>query len=138
MIVDPQELQAITQSWRVVRTLCESSHRQVQVPGGPFYNETRPEDSYNLPFVLAYAVLDEVLDALLRQGVFSCSKRRPTLKDLMDAARPHLPWRDFALVDTGKGARNKLAHKAVLLSKTECLRFVDAIERELVAWGIVR
>lgn len=55
----------------------------------------------------------------------------------MAASQSVLPWQDYDLVNGGKEARNNLAHDAVLTSKTDCLRFIDAVETELKAWGIV-
>ena len=135
MIRDQQTKSEIAQDWRVVRKLCESSHRQWMIPGAGMINETRPEDSYNLPLILAYAVLDRVLRELRDQGAFTCKTWK--LGEKMAASQNALPWQDYCLVDNGRDARNNLAHQAKLLSKADCLRFIDAIESELKAWGIV-
>jgi hypothetical protein len=55
----------------------------------------------------------------------------------MAASANLLPWRDYALVDTGKTARNDLAHEAKLVDKANCFRFIDAIEAELKAWNVL-
>jgi hypothetical protein len=109
------------------------------VPGvGGDINETPPEEFYNLPFVLAYAVLDQVLDALMDQGTFPTpGGRRPMLGAKMNASRAHLPWVDYSAVKTGRIARNKVAHDAKLRGRADCLGFVENVERELKAWGIV-
>ena len=135
MIRDQQTNSEIEQDWRVVRKLCESSHRQWMIPGAGIISETRPEDSYNLPLILAYAVLDRVLSELRDQGAFTCKTWK--LGKKMAASQNALPWQDYDLVDNGRDARNDLAHQAKLLSKADCLRFIDAIESELKAWGIV-
>ena len=46
MIKDPAVRQSIAKQWATIGRLCESSHRQSQIPGGPFINETPagPED----------------------------------------------------------------------------------------------
>jgi len=121
----------------VVRKFCASSHRQWLIPGDGVINETPPEDFYNLPFLLAYAVLDQVLDELMDQGVFQCVQKRPFLGDKMVVSRNRLPWLDYDLVDLGRKARNDLAHEAKLLGKSQCFAFIDAIEAELKAWGIL-
>ncbi len=135
MIRDRQAKSEIAQDWRVVRKLCEGSHHQWFVPGAGMINETRPEDSYNLPLVLAYAVLDRVLRELRDQGEFTCKAWQLGAK--MGASKNALPWQDYDPVDDGRDARNDLAHQAKLLSKADCLRFIDAVESELKAWGIV-
>ncbi len=69
MINDPTVRADIAKQWAAVKTLCRDSHRQAMV-GSVFINETPPEELYNLPLVLAYAVLDQVFDALIDQGTF--------------------------------------------------------------------
>ena len=137
MINDQGVKSAIARDWRVVRRFCEGSHRQWLSPGGGFINETPPEDFYNLPFLLAYAILDQVLDELLDQGAFQCHMKRPLLGDKMFASRELIPWRDYDLVNTGRRARNELAHEAKLLPRDQCFAFIDAIEAELKGWGIL-
>jgi hypothetical protein len=136
MIHDPQTRSEIAQEWGAVRKLCTGSHRQYQV-SGVFINETPPDSFYNLPFLLAYAVLDQVLAELIDQGTISCQKRRPLLGDKMAASQNAIPWQDYALVDRGRVARNELAHEAKLLTRTDCFAFIEAIENELSAWGVI-
>ncbi|MDO8336096.1 MAG: hypothetical protein Q7T74_04955 [Candidatus Saccharibacteria bacterium] len=59
------------------------------------------------------------------------------LGNKMVASRAFLPWQDYNTIDAGKNARNSLAHEAQLLSKTQCLMFIDGIDRELQAWGVL-
>jgi hypothetical protein len=98
-------------------------------------NETPPESFYNLPLVLAYAILDEVLSALIAQGVFAC--RDWKLGSKMVASKTKLAWQNYLLVDSGKTARNELAHRATLVERAHCLQFIEAIEVELRAWGVI-
>jgi hypothetical protein len=135
MIRDPQAKLEIARDWVVVRKLCEGSHLQWQSENGSVINESRPDDSYNLPLVLAYCVLDTCLDELVAQGVFSCATWK--LKPKMEASRGPLTWKDYHLVDTGRDRRNDLAHRAKLETKADCLRYVQAVEDELKGWGIL-
>ena len=105
MIRDPQARSEIAREWAAIRKLCTGSHRQSQLDGGLFINETPPENFYNLPFLLAYAVLDQVLAELIDQGTIHWQKRRPLLGDKMAASANALPWQNYALVDIGKTAR---------------------------------
>lgn len=100
------------------------------------FMETPPEVFYNLPLILAYCSLDEVLTTLSGQGLFPLPKGA-MLGTKMQRAKNVLPWIDYKAVVNGKRARNDLAHKAVLLSKTKCLRFVGVVERELRAWAVL-
>ena len=135
MIKDQQRLADIRQQWTTVAKLCQSPPPTYQSHGG-FVNETRPADSYNLPFVLAFAVLDQVFDSLIDQGEYACKSRQLGAK--MKTSEKVLPWKDYALVDAARMARNRLAHLADLRPKDECLKHVAAIESELKAWKILR
>jgi hypothetical protein len=138
MIHDATAKTEIVQQWIAVKALCRGSHRQYVVPGGTVINETPPDDFDNLPFILAYAVLDQVLDALMDQSAFPRPPgRRPMLGHKMSVSRAHLPWVDYKLVDEGKDARNRVAHDAALTDKKDCLRYIDGIEGELTSWGIL-
>lgn len=135
MINDPQVRAEITQQWAVVRRFCVGSHRQYLV-GGVFVNETPPEEFYNLPLILAFAVLDQVLTELINQGEIP-KPQRALLGARVLASSTVLQWINYALVDEGKTVRNKLAHEARLIGKLECLAFIEAIEVELKSWSIL-
>ncbi len=135
MIQDAAVRQSIVEQWATILRLCDPSHRQVQIPGGSFFNELRPGESYNVPLLLAYGALDQVLGQLIAEGRFISKARM--LGARMEASRDVLPWRDYSLVDEGKNRRNDLAHKGKLLSEADCLRYIKAIGAELKAWGVV-
>jgi hypothetical protein len=135
MIHDKKILSAISQQWKAVRKLCHSSHRQYIV-GGAVINETPPSESYNLPFVLAYAVLDQVLAELINEGTFQCAGRAQ-LGGRMEASKNVLPWQNYKHITNGRNDRNDLAHEAKLLDKNKCFEYIDAIETELKAWGVL-
>ena len=80
-------------------------------------------------------VLDEVLIELRDQGEFASKGRH--LGHRMRDSRGSLPWHDYPLVDSGKKARNDLAHKAIIAPIADCKKYVDAIEAELKAWGVL-
>lgn len=139
MINDSFLLYNICKSWEGVHKL-KYSHRLVTlIPGagligtGSFINS----DFWNLPFILSYSILDEVLIILKDQGVYQCNKRSPMLGKKMEASRNYIPWQDYDLVSDGRKARNKLAHEAILLPKRQCFIYIDAIEVELKAWRIL-
>lgn len=135
MIKDRKITDAIVRDLNVVFKFCEWSHRQWQGPTA-YIIETRPEEAYNLPLVLAYCLLETTLKALVRQGTFKKPKERG-LKALMDASRAVLTWKDFATVDSGREARNDLAHEGKLVPARECVKYVEAIADELHHWKIV-
>ena len=134
MIKDLAKKTEIVRDWEAVKKLCAGSHRQYQSSRG-YINETPPESFYNLPLVLAYCALDGVLIKLRDQGEFRCTG--DFLGDRMKSSKKILPWYNYKLVSAGRIARNALAHKAKLVPKKECLIFINAIENELRAWGII-
>lgn len=135
MIRDAVARSEIVGDWAVVRKLSSSVHLSAALPGNGWINETRPEDAYNLPLVLAYSVLEHVLDERINQKDFSCRVRK--LGPMMTAAHSRIQWRDYDTVEAGREARNRFAHEGVLVAKVDCLRFIDAIEHELRYWGII-
>jgi hypothetical protein len=137
MIRDPNARSEFAREWAAVKTLCSASHRQYQIAGGPFINETPPDSYFKLPFLLAYAILDQVLAELIDQGTIQCLRRRPLLGDKMAASTTRMTWQNYLDVDRGKTARNELAHDARLLGKADCFRFIEAIENELKAWAVI-
>jgi hypothetical protein len=90
--------------------------------------------AHNLPFIQACSVLNEALLQLSKEGHFQCGSF--FLGKLMPASRRHLPWQDYDLVDKAVKRRNDVAHRSEILPRGECQKYVDAIERELRAWGI--
>lgn len=103
--------------------------------GTVMYTETPPVEIYNLPLVLAYCILEDVLDALITQGIVKCTS--PKIGPRMIASQNHIQWKDYKTVDEGRDKRNQLAHEGKLLPKADCLKFVNAIGDELKAWKIL-
>lgn len=75
----------------------------------------------NLPLVFAYEALDDALLQLLPEDVFKSTNKEPDLHNLMKGSKSSLPWHNFNEMMQGKVARNKVAHKGVLLNKIDCL-----------------
>ena len=137
MIKDANEKARLVNDWAVVRRLCANPPSYVIGMPPVIVTEARDDRYYNLPLVLAYGVIDSVLEELWKQGKFSAKKKRPGLKDLMLGSEKVLPWKDYKFVDAGRCDRNKVAHDGKLLSKTDCFKYIDAIEVELKVWGVL-
>jgi hypothetical protein len=80
-------------------------------------------------------VLNEVLIALEKEGHFKC--KSIFIGNLLEASKKVLPWKDFSTIKTGVGRRNDVAHRADLLERGECWKYVEAIKLELSSWGVV-
>ncbi len=122
------QMDAIQEHWEVINKLMSKISRKV-----PGYCETRTSDSYNLPLVLAFSLLDEVLSERQQSGDFPSTTNQIGAR--MFASKEILPWVDFCLVDEGRNARNDLAHKGQMVTEANCRIYVAAIEQELIVWG---
>lgn len=135
MIKDEIARTNIIADWNGVRKIQSSGDHTAMYPFGMVITSTVPDAFWNLPFLLAYAVLDETLNELKDQGEFICRTRM--LGEKMEASKAHLPWQNYDDVWKGKEARNDLAHEAIILAKDECFKYIDAVEEELRVWGIL-
>jgi len=139
MIRDPKALAEIRRSWEGVEALRgqlqRSAGASVGFIGGVFPHKLS-DAAHNLPFIHAHAVLNDTLRQLAVEGAISCHSI--FLGSLVVAAQKTLPWQDLKLIRVGVKRRNSVAHKAKLLSRGDCWKHIDAIRRELKAWGILR
>ncbi|MGH8527018.1 MAG: hypothetical protein ACREXY_23280 [Gammaproteobacteria bacterium] len=91
--------------------------------------------AYNLVLVFAYAVLEDVVRQLQHEGAIPSQRQR--FKDLLADSQSVLSWRDFTSVDEGRQRRNDIAHRRFFIERADCWRYIDKIEDELIAWGVV-
>lgn len=138
MIKDTNTLSEIRKDWNGVEALRNklqvSAFASMGVLGGSF-PFTLSNAAHNLPFIHAFSVLNEALIVLEKEGHFKC--KSIFLGKLLKASEMVLPWKDFSTIETGVGRRNDVAHRADLLERKECWKYVDAIKLELSTWGIV-
>ena len=90
---------------------------------------------YNLPLLLAFDVLKQVLSEARREGRFTCP--RDQLGNLMDSAKDALPWIDWDSLRAGVTRRNEIAHDGKLFDSKDCIQDIGNVEAQLVAWGVV-
>jgi hypothetical protein len=91
--------------------------------------------AHNLPFIHAYAALNDVLEQLADEGHFNC--KSIFLGELLKRSEQALRWEDFALVSAGAACRNDVAHRGQLLDRADCWKYVDAVKAELSAWAVL-
>lgn len=118
MIKNQDRKEEIVETWGSLRKLQNKLVCCWMLPGGATINERAPDETYNLPFVLAYAVLDNVLSELREQGDIKSKSWMIGAK--MEASRDIFPWLNYELVYKGKDGRNNLAHDDKLMEKNEC------------------
>jgi hypothetical protein len=90
---------------------------------------------YNLPLLLAFDVLKQVLLQAREEGLISSSQRQ--LSDLMDSAKTALEWIDWQLLWEGVKRQDEVAEGNQLFGDSQCLKYIAFIEAQLVAWGII-
>jgi hypothetical protein len=140
MNVNEQYKIDIQQDWIGIQKLKEHDNSIMHLPNGDaiLTGGFVPESFWNLPFLLAYSVLDDVLTILRNEGAYTCSSRESQKLGLkMEASKSQITWQNYDLVSEGKDARNDLAHRAVIWPKEKCFTYIDAIEKELAAWGLL-
>jgi hypothetical protein len=138
MIRDAPALAEIRKNWAGVETLRTrlqvSAFASVGILGGHF-PFVLSNAAHNLPFMHAFAVLNDVLKQLVLEGHFQ--GKSIFLGALLQNSEKALPWRDFALVSVGVDRRNDVAHRGQLLDREECWKYIDAVKAELSGWGIL-
>lgn len=137
MIQDATELAKVRQNWVGLEAL----RTQLKVSGfasvsGNVFPFALSNAANNLPFFHAYGILNDVLRQLAIEGHFN--KKYKSLGDLLRESKTALTWRDFALVESGKDRRNKVAHKGILLDRGDCWKYIDAVKVELCGWGVIQ
>jgi hypothetical protein len=90
---------------------------------------------YNLPLLLAFEVLMQVLLQARENGRFMGSQLQ--LGDLMDSAKTSLPWIDWQRLREAVKRRNEVTHDCRIFGNVQCLQDIADIEAQLVAWGII-
>ena len=90
---------------------------------------------YNLPFLLAFSVLKEVLLQAREEGRFTSS--RPQLGDLIDSAKNSLPWIDWQCLREAVKRRNEVMQNGRLLGDVQCLQDIAEVEAQLIAWDVI-
>lgn len=138
MIVNSSSLEALQVEWAGAVRMRERMKLLVTATfaGGAFTAPTLANVIYNLPLLLAFDVLKQVLLQAREDGRFTCS--RGQLGPLMDSAKVALPWIDWESLREGVRRRNEVAHDGELFESTQCLQDIANIEAQLVAWNVIR
>ena len=137
MIADKAALVEIRQSWGGVEALKNRVQRSLLgsfAEGGSFVIFIA-DSAHNLPLLHAYAVFNDVLEQLAKEGRFQC--KSIFLGALLAASERNLPWKDFALIKEGVDRRNDLAHDGDVLPRADCWKYIEAVREQVVAWGIL-
>ena len=90
---------------------------------------------YNLPLLLAFDVLKQVLVQARDEKSFTCSGSQ--LGHLMECAKDSLLWIDWDGLRKGVRRRNEVAHDGKLFDSAQAIQDIESVEAQPVAWGII-
>jgi hypothetical protein len=137
MITDSVALGEIRESWQGVDRLRDKLQRALlgSFAQGASFAIFAADAAHNLPFIHACAVLNDVLAQLRQEGHFQSNSI--FLGALLSASKAKLPWKNFAVIEEAVARRNDVAHRAEILARGDCWRYIDAIKAELVSWSIL-
>ena len=139
MIRDAEAWKAARASWKTLRVVLAMLQTHANAPPLSPFGFVRSSDydkvAFSLLVINAFAGLEEVLEQLRVQGVFTSSRR--TLADLMTNSLPTLAWKNFAALDAARLTRNQIAHEQRFLDPKACENILDLIETELLGWGVL-
>jgi len=137
MIADHVVLHEIQEAWEFVRrarNIVVGNLNSATMAGRPQSAEFRSL-CFNLLLASAFSVLEDTLKQFRGEGRISSKSTR--LGDLMQGSQNRLPWREYSVINTGRGKRNSSIHDRTLIDHSECRDYIAAIERELAGWNIL-
>jgi len=135
LITDVTALSAIRSEWSAVVKVRERMRNLMAGPVGSIADGALHSVVYNLPFLLAFNVLEKVLRALRKQRQVPGSSEQ--LGELMDTFQGDPSWLEWSVLRDGERRRNAIAHAGELFSGVECLTDIEAVEEQLGAWEIL-
>jgi len=133
MIANPSSLVTLQAEWQgVVRMRDRMRHLVIST----FAFDTLRSPAfgnilYNLPLLLAFGVLKQVLLQAREDGRFTSSL--PQLEALMDSAKTSLLWKDWSCLRQGVKRRNEAVHNGKLFGDIQCLQDIADVEAQLLA-----
>lgn len=137
MVKDQAKLQNIQASWKTVCAVQDRVGANLAAGSGMFGFVTHNfrDLTHSLVLLFAFSVLQDTLTQLRAESAFTSGGNQ--LGRLMEGSETALPWVDFTKVDEGRVRRNNLAHEMQVLPRGDCWEYIDAIENELLAWGVL-
>jgi hypothetical protein len=137
MIVNSIALATLQSEWQGVVRMRERV-RHLVVSTFAFDSAQSPvfgDVLYNLPLVLAFDVLTNLLLRAKDEGLFTSSGNQ--LGDLMDSGKTAFSWLDWHGLRDAVKRRNEVAQSGKLFGDLQCLLYIARIEDQLIAWGII-
>ena len=137
MIMNPSAVAPLQVEWESVIRMRERIRQLVlstfafDISRSPAFGDVL----YNLPFLLAFDVLKQVLLQARAAGLITGSGQQ--LADLIENARSSLPWMDWDGLREAVKRRNEVVQDGKLCGDAQCLEDISAIEAQLAAWAVI-
>jgi hypothetical protein len=139
MIKNQEKLLAYQKDWNGVRGLQNRIQALLNAPLtgiGGFVPHGLRDISHNIVLLFGFSVLEDVLKQLRDEDQFN--EKSNMVGKLMFASRDFISWSDFELINEAREKRNDIAHDQKIIYRDDCWKYIDAIETELVSWGIIK
>ena len=135
MISNPTTLTNLQTEWSAVVKLHERMKLLVMATfvGGAITAPALAKVLYNLPMLLAFDVLKNVVQAARDEGTVVW----PSESRLWVGAKTALSWNDWDELMFGVGRRNEIAHDGKLFDSSVCLKDIANVQEQLIAWAII-
>ena len=138
MIKDKHIKQELRDSWSTVLSTKEMVRANIvwAFAGGGYTSKKFRDLSYNLTLLFAFTVVENTLSQLRDEGTFNSESSQ--LGALMEKSKNKIPWINYSLIEEAKLKRNEIAHQQKWIDLKLCLSYLDAIEVELINWGVLK
>jgi len=135
LITDVGALAAIGSEWSAAVTVRERMRNLMAGPVGSVADGALYSVVYNLPLLLAFNVLETVLQALKKQRQIPGHGER--LGELMDTFQGDPSWLEWSVLRDGERRRHAIEHDGELFPGVDCLADIAAVEEQLAAWQLL-
>jgi len=135
LITDQAALLAIRSEWSAVVRVRDRMRNLMTGPVGSIADGALHSVVYNLPLLLAFNVLERVLQALKKQRQIPGHGER--LGELMDIFQGDPSWLEWSVLRDGERRRHAIEHDGELFPGVDCLADIAAVEEQLAAWQLL-
>ena len=138
MIADKYVKQDLRESWSTVLSTKEMVKANIvwAFAGGGYTSKQFRDLSFNLTLLFGFSVVERALTQMRDEGKFNSASSQ--LSTLMEKSKNKIPWINYDLIDEARNIRNDIAHKQQWIEQSECFRYLDGIEMELINWGVLK
>jgi hypothetical protein len=137
MIKDKTIKQELRDSWHTVLSTKDMIARN---NAGAITSRATQTDEFrnltnNLLLLFGFSVVEKALLQFKDEGNIKSSSNQ--LGSLMKKSKNKICWVNYDLIREAKKKRDLIAHEQIWISRDICWKYLDAIEVELINWGVL-